>query len=367
VSATSAQGTIRERSGSSRLATSLVIAAVFTTAAIVSSVLTPLIERARPDRFLRDEMVYFPSGTFLDEVSAGQDEILADYLWLRAIQYYGMHRQTDRQYQWAKHIFHVITALNPRFVEAYRFGGLVLAADANDLAGGIDLLKRGFHANQDRWEIPFDLGFLQYLSHQDLLAAAYFRRAAELPGASEQVKRFTAFAYRRGGDETAAQEMWIQMRDTATNPVSREIADYALKDLELQKALGVLQAAADAYRGAENANARSVNDLVRAGLLDEVPNDPFGRGYFIDPASGRALSVFKIVESVSTTLATVQKTILAYRKKTGAFPAALDVLIAEAFMTTIVLPDGVSLAYEPSSGKVAVRASPQLARILATR
>lgn len=362
----SAVRAIRESSTRSRATTALVIAAIFATAGIVSSLLTPAIERARPDRFLREEMVYFPSGAFLDEVSAGQDEILADYLWLRAIQYYGMHRQTDRQYQWAKHIFHVITALNPRFVEAYRFGGLVLAADANDLAGGIDLLKRGFHANQDRWEIPFDLGFLHYLSHQDLLAAAYFQRAAALPGAGEQVRRFTAFAYRRGGDEVAAQEMWLQMRNTATNPVTREIADYALKDIELQKALSILQAAADAYRGAENTTARSVNDLVRAHLLDEAPNDPFGRGFLID-SSGRVLSVFKVVESVSTTLATVQKTILEYRRKTGAFPAALDVLIAEAYMTSIVLPDGVSLEYERSSGKVAVRASPQLARVLASR
>lgn len=367
MSATSALRAIRERSSRGALPPMLVVAGIFTAAAVVSSVLTPAVERARPDRFFRDEMVYFPSGAFLDEVSAGQDEILADYLWLRAIQYYGMHRQTDRQYQWAKHIFHVITALNPRFVEAYRFGGLVLAADANDLAGGIDLLKLGFHANQDRWEIPFDLGFLHYLSHQDLLAAAYFRRAAALPGAGEQVGRFTAFAYRRGGDAEAAKEMWLQMRNAATNPVTREIADYALKDIELQKALGALQAAADAYQSAGNATAGSVNDLVRAHLIDEIPNDPFGRGFLIDRASGRVLSIFKIVENVSTTLATVQKTILEYRHKTGAFPAALDALIAEAYMTAIVLPEGVSLEYEPSSGKVAVRASPQLARVLAAR
>lgn len=367
MSAVSALRAMRERSEANGLATMLVIAGTFIAAGIMSTVLTPAIERARPDRFLRDEMVYFPSGAFLDEAAAGQDELIADYLWLRAIQYYGMHRQTDRQYQWASHIFHVITALNPRFVEAYRFGGLVLAADANDLAGGIDLLKRGFHANQDRWEIPFDLGFLHYLSHQDLLAAAYFRRAAELPGAGEQVQRFTAFAYRRGGDAAAARDMWIQMRDTATNPVSREIADYALSDIELQKALSVLQTAADAYRQAEGRTAGSVNDLVRAGLLDEIPTDPFGRGYLIDPISGRVVSIFKVVENVSTTLATVQKTVLTYRQKTGAFPAALDTLIAEAYMTAIVLPEGVSLEYSPSNGKVAVRASPQLARVLAAR
>ncbi|MFN0149128.1 MAG: hypothetical protein ACKVU1_00270 [bacterium] len=347
-----------------KLAAPLVVTAVFALAGVLSFILDPAIERARPDSFLQQEMVYFPSGAFLDEVSGGQSEIIADYLWLRAIQYYGMHRQTDRQYLWAKHIFDVITALNPLFVEAFRFGGLVLATDALDADGGIDLLKRGFHANPSRWEIPFDIGFVNYLVRRDLLAAAYFRRAAALPGAGEQVERFAAFAYRRGGSEGNAREMWREIQATSTNPVTHEIAQYALDDIDLEEALRHVQSAADAYRAARGASPRSPHDLVASGFLRALPPDPFGRGYVIDPKSGRALSVFKTAERVSQTVATVRKTVLQYRQERGAYPASLDSLTTQGFMTQIVLPEGFSLLYTPSTGGVGLYVPPLFAGIV---
>jgi len=340
-----------------KVAAPFVIAAVFAGAGLLSYVVGPAIDRARPDRFLQQEMVYFPSGAFLDEVSGGQSELIADYLWLRAIQYYGMHRQTDRQYLWAKHIFNVITSLNPLFVEAYRFGGLVLATDANDTEGGIDLLKRGFHANPSRWEIPFDLGFLNYLLRRDLLAATYFRRAAALPGAGEQVERFSAFAYRRGGNEGNAREMWREIASTSTNPVTREIAGYALNDIDLEEAVGVLQSAADAFRAARGANARSPQELVASGFLRSIPKDPFERGYVIAP-NGRVVSIFKTAERVSQTVTTVRKTIMQYRQERGAYPASLESLTTQGYMTEIVLPEGFSLLYAPDTGEVRLYVPP---------
>jgi len=347
-----------------KLAAGFVIVAVFAGAGLLSFAVGGAIDRARPDRFLQQEMVYFPSGAFLDEVSAGQSELIADYLWLRAIQYYGMHRQTDRQYFWAKHIFNVITALNPLFVEAFRFGGLVLTTDANDADGGIDLLKRGFHSNPGRWEIAFDLGFLNYLLRRDLLAATYFRRAAALPGAGEQVERFTAFAYRRGGNEGNAREMWREIAATSTNPVTREIAAYALNDIDLEDAVEALQAAADAFRTARGASARSPQELVAAGFLRAIPKDPFERGYVIDPKDGRVVSIFKTAERVSQTVTTVRKTLLQYRQERGAYPASLELLTTQGYMTEIPLPEGFSLIYTPDSGDVRLQVPPLFSGIV---
>ncbi len=347
-----------------KLAAPLVITAVFALAGLLSFVIDPAIQRARPDSFLQQEMVYFPSGAFLDEVAGGQAELIADYLWLRAIQYYGMHRQTDRQYLWAKHIFDVIASLNPLFVEAFRFGGLVLATDANDPDGGIDLLKRGFHSNPGRWEIPFDIGFVNYLFRRDLLAAAYFRRAAALPGAGEQVERFTAFAYRRGGRDGNAREMWREIQTTTTNPVTCEIAEYALNDIDLEDAVAEIQTAADAFRTARGASARSPRELIASGFLRTVPADPFGGGFVIDPKSGRVVSVFKTAERVSQTVATVRKTVLQYRQERGEYPASLEALTTHGFMTQIVLPEGFSLRYTSGTGEVGLQVPPLFAGIV---
>lgn len=343
------------------------VAALLAGLAAVNGVVGPAVERARPPAFVGQELLYFPSGNFLGEVCAGQRELVADILWLRAVQYYGSHRQTDRVYVWAKHLFRVITALNPLFVEAYRFGALVLATDAMQAEDGIDLLKRGWHENPRRWEIPFDLGFLYFLHRENLLAASYFRRAAALPGAGEQAARFAASAYGRGGREESARAMWSAMRDGATNPVAREIADYALKSLDLADTMAVLQRAADAHHAATGAPPRTVGDLVARGFLPAIPADPFGRGFLLDPADGEVVSLFKVEETLSQTLSAVRETLLLYRQERGAFPDALDSLVAHGYMTAIRLPEGFALDYDPRTAGVAVRVPPLFERWVAVR
>src|SRR6185436_18724819 len=107
-----------------------------------------------------------------------------------------------------------------------------------------------YHANPGAWEIPSDLGFLYYFGHRDDLAALYFRRAAELPGAPEQVGRFAAFAMRRAGKADGARAMWTAMRDGSTNPAAREIAEYMLRGLDLDVAIAALDTAAASFRAA---------------------------------------------------------------------------------------------------------------------
>jgi tetratricopeptide (TPR) repeat protein len=324
----------------------------------------PLIRKARPPEFVGEEMAYFPSGRFLGEVSAGQRELVADVLWLRALQYYGSHRQTDGQYLWAQHIFGVITSLSPHFIQASQFGALVLATDAMQPDQAFDLLKRAMHANPTRWEIPFDLGFLYYVNRHDALAAKYFDRARALPGAPEHARRFAAVALRRSGSEEGARTMWEQLRDSATNPASREIAEYSLRSMDLDAALDSIEVAAAAYRAALGFVPRSVNDLLARGDLRATPADPFGRGFLIDPASGRPQSVFRIEETLARTLSTVRQTLLLFRQKEGAFPAALDDLIARGYMTMIRLPEGFTLRYDPATGEVTPVVPPHVATLL---
>lgn len=348
-----------------RIGTVAAAAALLVGVAAVNRVGDPMVRRSRPPQSVAEELIYFPSGRFLGEVSAGQRELVADLLWLRAVQYYGAHRQTDRTYTWAKHLFHVITTLNPRFVEAYRFGALVLATDAMDPEAGFDLLKRGFHANPTRWELPFELGFLYFLHHEDLLAGTYLRRAARLPGATEKAERFAAFAFGRGGREENARAMWTEMRDAATNPASRGIAEYALRNLDLAAAIDTLRAAVAAHRARHGAPPRSAGELVARGFLRRLPADPFGRGFLIDPATGDVISLFKVGEQIEQTSAAVEKTLLLYRQERGRFPDALDALTTQGYMTAIALPEGVSLGYDAATGAVVVRLPRELARAFA--
>jgi tetratricopeptide (TPR) repeat protein len=186
-----------------------------------------------------EELMYFPSGRFLKEAAMGHDILMADMAWLRAVQYYGEHRQTDRNYQMAGHIFDVVTTLDPLFRNAYIFGGLVLAQDAGDVEKGVELLRKGVVNIPDDWLLPFELGFVYYLCASDMAQAhRWFMEAAARPNHPESVERFAAFTAAQSGDLYAALQLWGHLYESTENPYVRQMAEERIRDLmsRLQKA-----------------------------------------------------------------------------------------------------------------------------------
>jgi hypothetical protein len=191
-----------------------------------------------------EELMYFPSGRFLKEASLGHEMLVADMAWLRAIQYYGKHRQTDQDYSMAAHIFDVVTTLDPRFRNAYLFGALVLAQDANEVDKGIELLHRGMSHLPGDWLLPFEAGFIYYICSADMPQAhRWFMEAAARPGHPESVERFAAFTADRSGDPRKALQLWLQLYECTENDYVRQMAEERVKELmkrvEADKQAGV--------------------------------------------------------------------------------------------------------------------------------
>ncbi len=197
------------------------------------------------------ELMYFPSGHLLHPMALGHPLTLADCLWLRAIQYYGEHRLSDNRFPMAGHIFETVTALDPHFTAAYIFGGLVLAAEGGDLERGLALLKRGIAWNPRSWELPFETGFVYYVtSKDDLLASHYFGRASRLPEAPSYVKRFAAHTKAKSGDLQAALALWEELLDSTDHPAVQALAAERVAEIRAALALGT---AAQAETRGENA------------------------------------------------------------------------------------------------------------------
>jgi len=195
------------------------------------------IHGRRRDGRAGGELMYFPSGYLLKPMALGHPLTLADCLWLRAIQYYGEHRLSDNQFPLAGHVFSTITRLDPRFCEAYLFGGLVLAAEGRDRDRGLALMKEGVTWNPGRWELPFWTGFVYYLMKgHDRDAAYYFSRAARLPDAPGYVVRFAAHAKARSGDLPTALALWQDILENTTNPAMRTLAEQKMVEIEAELA-----------------------------------------------------------------------------------------------------------------------------------
>ncbi len=188
--------------------------------------------RAQREGRPADELLYYPSGIWVRQAALGYETVAADIAWLRAIQYYGEHRLNDQRYDMIGHVMGIVTELDPRFTEAYVFGGFVLAQELRQPQRGLELLERGMRANPESWRLAFETGFLHYVGTKDYKAAArYFTRASRLPGHPEYVERFAAFTNQRAGNSGMAILLWKRIEATG-NKYMQEVARRELKRLE---------------------------------------------------------------------------------------------------------------------------------------
>jgi hypothetical protein len=206
--------------------------ALFTVAATASRLAVGAALRWLPQPEPFEELAYYPSGTGLKQAALGEATAWSDLLWLRAVQYYGHHRQTDNTFTRMAHVFDIITTLDPRFQSAYVFGGTSLCQEGRQFDAGVALLEKGAANNPTAWVYPFELGFVHYVGRRDLTRATFeFAQAARQPGAPDYCERFAAWAGQRSGYEAVAFELWRRVAETTTNAVMRDKAVHYLREL----------------------------------------------------------------------------------------------------------------------------------------
>jgi len=232
---------------------------------------------------LMQELAYFPSGVALREMVIEYREIVADFIWLVAIDYYGRHQQTDRRYEWLGHIFQILTTLDPRFIGAYHFGAITLAWDAHKPVEALRFLLDGMKANPLSWQLPFDAGFINYILIGDYQSAArLFQVASKLPDAWPIIERWVPYATARSGDFTTAREMWKDLYYSTDNKKLKELIVRQLKWLKLEEGLATIQEAVDRFMEKEKRVPLSIQELLYRGYLKQIPEEPYGGRFYLD-------------------------------------------------------------------------------------
>lgn len=231
---------------------------------------------------LVEEMMYFPSGKFLRPMVMEYQDIGADLIWLRAIQYYGHHLMTDRKFEWLGHIFEILTQLDRFFIAAYHFGSITMAWDARQPNSAIQLLRTGAKNNPLNWQILFDIGFIYYSLLDDYDAAGYyFLLASKLPNAWNVLPRWSAFAYQRGGKIELSRQIWTDIYNETNNQAIKDLAERNLALLKVDEDIALLQAAVNKYRTTFGKNPSNLYELYKTGYLKYLPKDPWGSQYVL--------------------------------------------------------------------------------------
>lgn len=300
-----------------------------------------------------DELLYLPEGRLLRVASLGHPNLLADAVWLRAIQYYGEQRLTTRNYDQTERLFTAIYDLDPTFVGATRFGALILAQDAQDPASALRLLRRAASDFPEAWEYPFDEGFIQHTVVRDYSGAGEsYRRAAALPGAPEVAERLAGLSFAKLGDRESAREIWVELLQDG-NPMTRSLAERNLKNLDLADQEEELTRAVHAFREERDRIPENWEELIRAGELRELPADPWGGQFFFVPDVEEVLSSTTIDRRMVAVRGLVQGSVESYRGRTGRAPDSLGVLLEEGLITEWWHPFGLPLDYDRDLGQVA--------------
>ncbi|MCS7249499.1 MAG: hypothetical protein N2323_01020 [candidate division WOR-3 bacterium] len=231
---------------------------------------------------LLQELMYFPSGRFLKEMAIEYDNLLSDFVWLRAIQYYGFHMVTDRKFDYLFHIFDIITILDPRFSGAYHFSSFCLSWDAKKPDSAIYLLKRALTYDPFNWQHYFDIGFINYMTTKNYEEAGYyFYLAAQLPGTWKISERWAAFSYGKSPKKEFAEILWQDIYNSTDNEQLKKIAKRGLKVLKRERDLEYLQKALDRFKEDKKRFPNTLLELYKEGYIDSIPKEPFGYYYRI--------------------------------------------------------------------------------------
>jgi len=207
-----------------------------------------------PEKALQD-MIYLPDGHVLKWASLGFSSVLADYLWIKSVLYFGRHTvdednpfykiikqkyglsednasiafpdsessvhtvSTSTAFDLSKDpklraiffnfksrgmapfiypLLKRVVILDPHFTEPYIFGGLYVMMDTGQLKEALRLLTLGYRNNPNMWQFPYYLAFINlfYLGNSDK-ALAYLKESVVKPGAPPFVANLSVALSRR--------------------------------------------------------------------------------------------------------------------------------------------------------------------------
>jgi len=258
---------------------------------LCASVAAFMLLKVETDRIHRarlpgSSIIYIPSGKYLKYATFGYSSLAADLIYLWAIQYYSNYDIPDR-FRYLDHIFSVIAELDPRYADPYEVGSLIASQEAHDDREAIRILDRGFEKNPDMWIFPFEAGHLARMRLRDYSTAReYFRKAMEVPGAPDLIRRLYADATFKTEDYRTAWETWSEILRTATDPRIRKTAENHLYQVKAAVDLRALSEAVGRYREKYGRPPADLLQLVTAGFLNALPKDYDGKDYLLDPATG---------------------------------------------------------------------------------
>ena len=304
-----------------------------------------------------DELLYIPSKAILKHFTAGMSNIAADLLWIETIQYtVGEFHNPERKFQWLDHMLGATTELDPYFEGVYANGGMFLSAIGRD-ERALDYLKTGFVRNPRSWKLPHEIGKVYTLNRREepeaiAVAPYYLRMVAERHQYPQLYLNWARQIQEREDLAGQSRAIWEDVIRTADDPFVREVAQRNLDILIAGDTEKALQAMCERYRLEFGVNASGLEDFVRLGWLDRLPDEET-YGKFLMDADGNVLILRVRSDQLERMLMPLNSKLRTKSEERGRKPASLEEI--EEWFGEPLLPypiPGDDWKYDPETGTV---------------
>ena len=213
--------------------------------------------------------------------------IASDHLFLKALVFIGSTVERTEQprvkpweWRWLYSVVDSSASLDPYFYDPYYFANAQFTWEPRMIRETNALLERGRRARNWDPMLPFFIGFNYfYFLHDDETASTYLMEASRKPGADPLYANLAAkLAYKSNRTEIAIaflEEMATKTEDEALKK-GYEVRIEALRDILF------LENAVTAFKKKFGRTPRYLDDLVKKGIIQEKPKDPYGGEFYVD-------------------------------------------------------------------------------------
>lgn len=331
---------------------------------VVSIPIQLKIESIRGDENIITKSLYINSST-LKRLSLGYEELIADIYWIRALHYFSNTKSINMDPSELYKYFDILTDLDPKFFNAYRFGGSFLAEPPDlglgEIELGIRLLDKGRIKNPQNFRIVLDEAFIYYIYTNNFRRAAeLFQEASEKESLSEfrsaSIKGMAALAFSKSGNPELSKKIWTYIYKTTSRERRKKHALSNLKEIETIEYENKLTEALKSYYRDKKSLPNRIERLVDSGYIGNIPEDPYGGKFLIQYDSRKIVSNKLAKKKYDYAVRLLNSRSLRFKKYYNRYAKNLDELKVfvnkSPFNKFPENPYGREFQYNPQTGNV---------------
>jgi len=268
--------------------------------------LSAFIEQARPalpEDYADSDLTM--NGSRLKGFAFGMDGLIADWYYMRAIQYVGnkivesksdfinIEDLRDLNPRLLYPLLDNATELDPHYMEAYLYGAIILPAIDREKA--VAIAEKGIANNPEQWRLYGPLGYIYWRLGRYEKAAEVYEKGAVVEGAPPFLGMMAGAMKTKGGSRETARAIYQNMLESSTDEAVTLTARRRLQQLDSLDQRDAIDEALTEFKQANGRCANSFAEIMPKLMTVKLPDnrdfsvdkahnlvDPTGAPYLLD-------------------------------------------------------------------------------------